>query len=1572
MNSTLHGNDLITKDNMDLVKDYLNSNFTSISVDFELSEEEDVYIIIDGQKYQLFENTTVGDLVSSFDQMYGKEEDSTISDRVDNSAYYSRNRRNRVQTKEYRININEELYKSFCSKLESLSSDISTSATTYDASMFTEKLERYYNSLGVDNNKDIDDVKNVIDDLNLKIKYSLELYSNTDQDLQYFFNSMVNQVFAYDDFKNGGSIEYLSVEERAENLRNYINVLSESYDALYDEYLKLYCNGEDGKGILLTEDAGQLLYTIIKSCNLDEYALCYGPTEDNQTYMNIDILQNTLSFIKDNNVLEKLNKYVNGASWEDSGMTDLNIYILGWKTGTYDDKYNETAFLAEYFRVQNDDYIDSFRNKYGGTEYSLVEDGNEEVINSLKNKLKGQTALFSISDTEELIANKNLMENTVASLASQVYNLKQYETLMPYDEIKKDPEFLKYLGKNYDASGEYGWYDQTELAIYHYVYDKDGFDAANKYLKAMEDTVNQRKGFVAAAKYVELLNSGHETADIISELSPIMGTLTDGFVTMMNTGISGTDGFVTGLFTFGKGFYNLVHADGVRDVSDYAIMFKAQLMSEKNELNENMEDWQRELYYHNNQIMSSIGNMIIPCILSSVGAPLVGKAALFLSSWGNAAENTMQEGYSGAQAYLYGALSASLELATESILGSLPGLGGNAPENLGLLKGVDFLKALGMSMLDEGKEEFIQTYAEACLKFMVLGEPIDLSQTTSEAIQSFIYGAISSGIMNLGTVIPVRLKNGNVVNIDITDIDKLDEAMLDAGILSRDQLNLKTHLNSTLRIDNFELNVDTINSNSVVKVLANITLDKINLSTVSPEVLQALNQKILSEQNSFGRYVGEISNSDYMVKYIADNPDLLSQFSTDNLIRISNNISWSDADSIARFQDVILERISNGETISLTPIETNYMGRRMSDVGKFFGRLSQNSPEIYNKIMEGYIEKYNQNVPADVRQALDNSGMKDYTKGMIASLFENNSIDERGISILTSFGDNTTMLNSFDYGMLNPEIIDDFGVDFVKDFGRYPELSTKLVNIQKNNPNVYNTLKDIIYYSQADSSLQTGAYNIKNAVNFLFDSASILENNVGAYDAKTIISYANLLATFGIEAMPDLSPDFQSKISQKNQAELNELVERYDKGGNIYPYEFKKIYFAEYFGMNYNIDVDASSNGSVIRAFATNLDYIKANLSNPANMQYIEMFETMLDIYSINDSKVMAELCRSDSNVHFTAEDVSAMKEALRQEYVATYLKSFNETNEVISANSHMETHNGQQVEVVDYDGDFAFFVHSSDTGFTEDKVLVNGSFKDTYHYTSDAQVHGVSTSFITQENMGTAPVGKNGVLYGFTKLNSNEVQLMGTTDINSNIASYGFSSSTSKFVVANDMSNETYRNYNEVVLNRDTTNPSCVVLYSDASPEVIENSYRAAAEWNIPVVKIDVDVVAQNQVASIQSNLSDYKTTKNIESLNKALNGYEAGISGFGLNATEADTRFANVHDGVAGYYEALNIDNELLDIIDDLKHNGTPAQIEEFVSAVNGINEKYKALNSGFSLISKTESLIDYKVIEELLLND
>ena len=770
----LNGNDYITVDNMNDIEEYLKNNFNDVDVKFE-EEDNTIYIILDNKKYQLFPNTKVSDLIGSFDQMYGKKEEPEVI--VDNNQYY--HNRN-IKVREYRIDIDEELYGSICDELNTLSSDVSMSMGNYDPSMLSGKLGKFYNGLGIDNNKDVENIKGVIEDLSLKIRYSLELYNNTDQELQYFFNSMVSQVFAYDDFKNGGSVEYLTIEQKENNIRNYIDGLTETYDALWQEYLGIYGQGMNESGIIIESEAADLLVGIMRGFHLGVYDIgCYGKTASGQSYMDYNPLCDTLNFIKENKVIEKLKKYSGGESWEESGMSELNYYVLGYIDSGYLDRHhdNEMSFLMDYFENQNEEFIDEARGKYDYKTSStlLLDENNIEFIDLLKNRIKSQTDVFNYDEINETVKNKDEFDKTLASLSSQIYNLKQYEKLMPYEDIRKDPEFLKYMGREYENTGNFAWYDQSELAMYHYVYDKEGFDAANKYLKVLDDAVNQRKGYVAAVQYVELLNAGHEIADIANELSPILGIAADGLATIFNTAASGIDGLGSGLFTFMKGFYNLAHADGVRDASDYTLLFKSTLMQEENEFNQNMSDWQRQLYYHNNQIMSSVGNMAIPCLLSATGVPALGKAALFLSSMGNATENTLQEGYSGPQAYLFGALSASLELATESILGSLPGLGGKAPENIASLKGVQFLKALGMSMFDEGKEEFIQTYAEAGLKYMILGEPFDLSATTGEAFQAFIYGAITSGIMNVGSTIPVRLKNGGTINVDTEAIKTISE-----------------------------------------------------------------------------------------------------------------------------------------------------------------------------------------------------------------------------------------------------------------------------------------------------------------------------------------------------------------------------------------------------------------------------------------------------------------------------------------------------------------------------------------------------------------------------------------------------------------------------------------------------------------------------------------------------------------------------------------------------------------------------------------------------------------------------
>ena len=188
-NGTLNGNDIITKDNLELVKDYLNSNFPSIDVNCELKDDQ-MFLEFSGQKFLLDPNTKVNDLIYSFNQYVGNDTSSApvIQDStVDNRTYDSRTRRNRVAVKQYRIDIDEDLYNGVCSSLSSLSSSIATAGASYDASMLTGKLAKFYNGLGV-TNENITSAKTMVEDIGLKVKYCLELYKSTDKELQYFFN----------------------------------------------------------------------------------------------------------------------------------------------------------------------------------------------------------------------------------------------------------------------------------------------------------------------------------------------------------------------------------------------------------------------------------------------------------------------------------------------------------------------------------------------------------------------------------------------------------------------------------------------------------------------------------------------------------------------------------------------------------------------------------------------------------------------------------------------------------------------------------------------------------------------------------------------------------------------------------------------------------------------------------------------------------------------------------------------------------------------------------------------------------------------------------------------------------------------------------------------------------------------------------------------------------------------------------------------------------------------------------------------------------------------------------------
>ncbi len=246
---------------------------------------------------------------------------------------------------------------------------------------------------------------------------------------------------------------------------------------------------------------------------------------------------------------------------------------------------------------------------------------------------------------------------------------------------------------------------------------------------------------------------------------------------------------------------------------------------------------------------------------------------------------------------------------------------------------------------------------------------------------------------------------------------------------------------------------------------------------------------------------------------------------------------------------------------------------------------------------------------------------------------------------------------------------------------------------------------------------------------------------------------------------------------------------------------------------------------------------------------------------------------------------------------------------------------------------------------------MLNDSYIDTWNVLRDSETHGLSTSYITSEHIGLSPVGNTGVYYGFLALNENQVKDISAYDLNSNIANYGFTSNNKKvFVGANDISKMSTRVYNEIVLDRTSVTPDCVLIFSDMPIELKNNAYKAASEWNIPVIEINKEFLAKQQMAKINSLLYDYELSGNVNSLSEAIERYEMNVSGYKLNKIESFDDFTTGIDNsqLASIMDSKGIENQMMIFIDSIKNgliNKSDASI--VLNKLKSIKNNYEIAN-------------------------
>ena len=816
-----------------------------------------------------------------------------------------------------------------------------------------------------------------------------------------------------------------------------------------------------------------------------------------------------------------------------------------------------------------------------------------------------------------------------------------------------------------------------------------------------------------------------------------------------------------------------------------------------------------------------------------------------------------------------------------------------------------------------------------------------LSNTSVKETASFV----SENSESIIQVEPFTLKSSQIVG-DNLDIKKIIEY--------EDQLKF----------------IEDTNIRSLIKSIpkSDVELDK----TVS----DALADKILKNQDYLFTQIdvfGQSEVSDFY-EFVTRNDKLLKNISDENLVRLLNITSKKDELSI--IIDEISNRVSKGSKIfAMSSIEDNSLPPFViKDTSAAFKKLQ---PDLQDIIYNNYQSLW-ENVPNELKEY---DYGKFYQNYHLASLIDDGNIDPNYVRIITDLhNENPNLLKTFNFDLLDKGIVDKLGIDYVKEMGRYDTLSVEIVSLYKNNPTLFNTFSDIVINSKIDDSLNTFYMKNKCTLDFLFQNASELNQlNNNALNQENLMEYIlyrnNSYSKFSSgKIIIDYTHDYLEKYIEQCDLEFNKALNsnEINKLDNM-----KNVYFNKYYSISFD---EAKTFVSKYYEHITEVSKYDCFKDDIPGLGATVLGELRY-IIELKDS-VELEQMYNNQKIRLSAEEIMTLDSHLKKMYSSSYVDALQNTRNNIDflikqGKSSKEIYNGKEIDVVDLNDDFSFLVYSSDTGFVvAEKKLINDSYIDTWNSVENAKTHGLSTSYISNNNIGCCPVKGKGVLYAFDDISTENIGIMAPYDLDSHIADYGFGSGNKQiYISADNMSFNTTRVYNEIVLDRANVKPNAVIVYSNATGEEFNNALKAAYEWEIPVVRIDKVALANQQIGKINNLLDNFSNTGDLKSLKEAVDLYEANVSGYKFNASEetknTDYTASINHEEVRDLFQSSKISDSIMNFISSISNSTDRVEKgEELKRILESVEKKYEVANqNGTSAITKTESSLGIESFVELI---
>lgn len=592
-------------------------------------------------------------------------------------------------------------------------------------------------------------------------------------------------------------------------------------------------------------------------------------------------------------------------------------------------------------------------------------------------------------------------------------------------------------------------------------------------------------------------------------------------------------------------------------------------------------------------------------------------------------------------------------------------------------------------------------------------------------------------------------------------------------------------------------------------------------------------------------------------KFILQNSEMLKKFTTKNLYTLL--ASTYDESEKKMINEQIAERLKKEEFFCedidseafLHPIHTyNSYGKIDKDVrNKINIKLEKQLKEL-GKEYE-IIDKNIKNYP-------DAANFLKYYKD---GIFNNDKI-----AMINKFIEkDSKALEYMNFGIFKDNIFE-IGSEFCEYISKFPTISYQLIFLEEKSPEIFKKISERFKnYNEIKENLDEIEVLITYCARNAFD---LKEKNIKIEDLlECAYRNSNEFKLINVEC----GEDYKKRLNQ-------ELDKQYTNAKDIK--EKLNIY------MNKKYSLSLSGAKDLLKDFGTDIENLE--LSEETKKLFLELGE----IVNLEDEKEIDRLFKENEMTYSTIQ-VKKIKNEIAKECAKDFSKEFNNTDEKIknkiknNENVANIEYKGKKIPCVKLKENFNLLVHSTDAEFVNTKNSVE-NFAEDWSSGKDKKNHIISTTYINQDFLGMAPVAKNGVRYAFSNLEKSKLKLMGVTDLNTYSNSFAYDSVKRQYMSSKTLVYNSRRVYSEFGIEREGTIPDYVVICDDDLPEVIENSYKAASQFEIPIIYINKAEIEKEQIKNLEDMLGKFRNTKDTEVLHKLINTYETNMAGWLLNRSD------------------------------------------------------------------------------------